>query len=251
MRGSSGYYRARSSKPRSGSSTPRRLHSGKSVLGIRRDRQRPWITVELEARTTASQERASARSDTDRDKRADSAEAILDAAEALFGRRGYAATSVSAICTATALPVGSIYHHFENKLAILSAVLDRAARRFFTELDNAVGTRLEPERRMRKYFSSHLMVRNADYLRIVAATLQQDEDEQLLGFARRSTDAAATTLAAVIEPVAAAAGVPAPTALSIDLARMTFSYALGAAIIAGYDAQRLSRAIGSAARNRS
>ena len=199
--------------------------------------------MELEARTANSPERPPARSDADRDKFAPSAEAILDAAEALFGQRGYAATSVSSICAASALPVGSIYHHFENKLAILSAVLDRASRRFFTELDNAVGTRLEPERRMRKYFEKapHLMVRNANYLRIVAATLQQDEDEQLLIFARQSTDAAATTLAAVIEPVAAAAGVREPATLSIDLARMTFSYALGAAIIAGYDAQRLRR----------
>jgi AcrR family transcriptional regulator len=184
-----------------------------------------------------------ARPDAERATFAPSAEAILDAAEALFGRRGYAATPVSAISAASALPVGSIYHHFENKLAILSAVLDRAARRFFTELDNAVGTRLEPERRMRKYFEKapHLMVRNANYLRIVAATLQQDEDEQLLVFARQSTDAAATTLAAVIEPVAAAAGVREPATLSIELARMTFSYALGAAIIAGYDAQRLRK----------
>jgi AcrR family transcriptional regulator len=188
-----------------------------------------------------SPERPPAHSDADRDKIAPSAEVILDAAEALFGQRGYAATSVSAICAASALPVGSIYHHFENKFAILSAVLDSAARRFFTELDNAVGTRLEPERRMRKYFEQapRIMARNANYLRISAATLQQDGDEQLLRFARQSTDATATTLAAVIEPVAAAAGVLDPATLSLDLAHMTYSYALGAAIIASYDPQRL------------
>jgi AcrR family transcriptional regulator len=199
--------------------------------------------VKPAARRADSAERSTTRSDADRDKIAPSAEAILDAAEALFGQRGYASTSVSAICAASALPVGSIYHHFANKLAILSAVLDRAARRFFTELDNAVGTRLEPERRMRKYFEKapHLMVRNANYLRIIAATLQHDGDEQLLSFARQSTEATATTLAAVIEPVAAAAGVPDPATLSLDLARMTFSYSLGAAIVAGYDAHRLNK----------
>lgn len=181
----------------------------------------------------------------DPERIAPSAETILDAAEALFGQRGYAATSVAAICAASALPVGSIYHHFANKLAILSAVLDRAARRFFTELDNAVGTRLEPERRMRKYFDKapHLMVRNSNYLRIIAANLQQDGDEQLRSFARRSTDATITTLAAVIEPAAAAAGVHDPATLSLDLARMTFSYSLGAAIMAGYDAQRLQKGV--------
>jgi AcrR family transcriptional regulator len=174
---------------------------------------------------------------------APSAEAILDAAEALFGRRGYASTSVAAICTASALPVGSIYHHFASKSVILSAVLDRAARRFFTELDDAVGAQLDPEHRMRKYFEQapRLMARNANYFRILVATLQQDGDTQLVPFARQSVDAAATNLAAVIEPVAAAAGVRDPTALSLDLAEMTNSYGLGAAILASYDVRRLRK----------
>jgi AcrR family transcriptional regulator len=199
--------------------------------------------VNLGSRMADSPERPTARSTPDRDRISPSAEVILDAAEALFGQRGYAATSVAAICTASALPVGSIYHHFAAKSAILSAVLDRAARRFFAELDDAVGAQFEPEPRMRKYFEQapNLMARNANYFRIIAAALQQDGDEQLLSFARQSTDAAGTTLAAVIEPVAAAAGVRDPATLSLDLAQMTNSYALGAAIIAGYDAQRLRK----------
>jgi AcrR family transcriptional regulator len=197
--------------------------------------------VGLEARSADVPEKLSARSYADRDRVAPSAEAILDAAEALFGRRGYAATSVTAICTASALPVGSIYHHFASKSAILSAVLDRAGRRFFAQLDAAVGARLEPEPRMRKYYEQapNLMARNANYFRILVATLQQDGDTQLLTFARQSVDAAAATLAGVIEPVAAAAGVHDPAALSLDMAEMTNSYALGAAILASYDARRL------------
>ena len=195
----------------------------------------------LEARSADVPEKLSARSYADRDRVAPSAEAILDAAEALFGRRGYAATSVTAICTASALPVGSIYHHFGSKAAILSAVLDRAGRRFFAELDDAVGAQLEPEPRMRKYYEQapNLMARNANYFRILVATLQQDGDKQLLAFARQSVDAAAATLADVIKPVAAAAGAPDPAALALDMAEMTNSYALGAAILASYDARRL------------
>jgi AcrR family transcriptional regulator len=197
--------------------------------------------VSLNARTADSSERPSTRSTPDRDRTSPSAEVILDAAEALFGQRGYASTSVAAICDASALPVGSIYHHFAAKSAILSAVLDRAAGRFFAELDDAVGVQLEHEPRMRKYFEQapNLMAKNANYFRIIAAALQQDRDEQLLSFARQSTDTATATLAAVIEPVAAAAGVRDPGKLSLDLAHMTNSYALGAAIIAGYDARRL------------
>jgi AcrR family transcriptional regulator len=170
-----------------------------------------------------------------------SAEAILDAAEGLFGQRGYAATSVAAICAGSALPVGSIYHHFASKSAILSSVLDRAERRFFAELDDAVGTRLDPEHRMRKYFEQapRLMARNANYFRILVGALQQNDDTQLLTVARQSVDAAAMALASVIEPVAADAGASDPAALSLDLAEMTNGYALGAAILASYDAQRL------------
>ena len=47
------------------------------------------------------------------------------------------------------------------------------------------------------------------------------------------------TLAGAIEPVAAAAGAHDPGTLSLDMAEMTNSYALGAAILASYDAQRL------------
>jgi AcrR family transcriptional regulator len=197
--------------------------------------------VRLNDPAVDSVDRPRAGSAADPDKIAPSAEAILDAAEALFGRRGYASTSVDAICAASGLPVGSIYHHFGSKSAILSAVLDRAGRRFFAELDAAVGARLEPEPRLRKYFEQapNLMARNADYFRILVATLQQEADKQLLAFAGQSVATAAATLAGVIEPVAAAAGAHDPGTLSLDMAEMTNSYALGAAILASYDAQRL------------
>jgi hypothetical protein len=83
------------------------------------------------------------------------------------------------------------------------------------------------------------MARNANYFRILVATLQQEGDEQLLTFARQSVAAAAATLAEVIEPVAAAAGVHDPATLSLNMAEMTNSYALGAAILASYDVQSL------------
>lgn len=58
--------------------------------------------MNLGSRTADSPERPTARSTPDRDRISPSAEVILDAAEALFGQRGYAATSVAAICTASA-----------------------------------------------------------------------------------------------------------------------------------------------------
>jgi AcrR family transcriptional regulator len=172
-----------------------------------------------------------------------SSDAILDAAEVLFGQRGYASTSIAAICTASAFPVGSIYHHFGSKSAILSAVLERAGRRFFTELDAAVGAHLEPDDRLRKYFEQapELAVRNANFNRIMAASLAQDRDQKLLSFAREAAGQAAVSLAAIIEPVAAAAGVQDAAAVSLELAEIANNYLLGAGILAGYDTQRLRK----------
>jgi AcrR family transcriptional regulator len=59
---------------------------------------------------------------------------ILDAAETLMAARGYAATSISAICKATGLPATSIYHHFGNKQQLLAAVMERGAQRWFDSL---------------------------------------------------------------------------------------------------------------------
>ncbi|MFB4299145.1 TetR/AcrR family transcriptional regulator [Actinomadura sp. NTSP31] len=63
-----------------------------------------------------------------------SREAILDAAERLMAARGYAATSISAICKETGLPATSIYWHFNSKEGLLAAVMERGAARWFAAL---------------------------------------------------------------------------------------------------------------------
>lgn len=54
---------------------------------------------------------------------ADSRTRMLDAALAVFRRKGYAATTVDDICAATGLSKGSFFHHFKSKEDLaLSAV---------------------------------------------------------------------------------------------------------------------------------
>jgi AcrR family transcriptional regulator len=48
--------------------------------------------------------------------------AVLDAARALFGRQGYAQTSVDQIAAAARVTKGAVYHHFANKEALFRAV---------------------------------------------------------------------------------------------------------------------------------
>jgi AcrR family transcriptional regulator len=48
--------------------------------------------------------------------------AVLDAARSLFGRKGYAQTSVDEIADAALVTKGAVYHHFANKEALFRAV---------------------------------------------------------------------------------------------------------------------------------
>jgi AcrR family transcriptional regulator len=59
---------------------------------------------------------------------------IIDAAEALFSEQGYAATSIKQICRSAGVSIGSFYHHFEDKAAVTTALLDRANERFAATL---------------------------------------------------------------------------------------------------------------------
>jgi AcrR family transcriptional regulator len=75
-----------------------------------------------------------------------SRDAILDAAYELMAERGYAGTSISAICAASGLPPSSVYWHFHSKEGVLQAVLDRSARHYLAEFgapDTAGATRDE------------------------------------------------------------------------------------------------------------
>lgn len=58
---------------------------------------------------------------------AESRRRILDAAEQLFAERGFVETSLAEVAEQAGISRGSIPWHFENKLGLLMAVVDRAA----------------------------------------------------------------------------------------------------------------------------
>jgi AcrR family transcriptional regulator len=59
---------------------------------------------------------------------------IVEAAAALMAERGFAGTSIAAVSRRSGLPSGSIYWHFESKEALLGAVVEEGARRWFDAL---------------------------------------------------------------------------------------------------------------------
>jgi AcrR family transcriptional regulator len=59
---------------------------------------------------------------------------ILDVAENLFTRQGYAATTTNAIAAQAKVPIGSLYQFFPDKTAILQALALRYAEKLHQEL---------------------------------------------------------------------------------------------------------------------
>jgi len=60
--------------------------------------------------------------------------AVLIAAEDLFGRQGFAATTMDQIAAAAAVAKGAIYHHFPTKEAVFEAVFQAASAGLAAEL---------------------------------------------------------------------------------------------------------------------
>ena len=59
---------------------------------------------------------------------------ILDAATAVFARRGYAAATVDAVAERAGVAKGTIYQYFESKEELLFAVFDRWTAQYFSRL---------------------------------------------------------------------------------------------------------------------
>jgi AcrR family transcriptional regulator len=69
--------------------------------------------------------------------------ALLDEATALFATRGYAATSLEDVASASRVTRGAVYHHFAGKQALFEAVLDRQEERAMAEVA-AAATAADP-----------------------------------------------------------------------------------------------------------
>ncbi len=71
-------------------------------------------------------------------------ERILEAALAVFSRRGYRDAAMDDIATASETSKGGLYFHFPNKQAIFLALLDRMAALLMTRAEAAIAAEPDP-----------------------------------------------------------------------------------------------------------
>ena len=81
-----------------------------------------------------------------RRKGEETAERILDAAEALFAERGFAGTALRDVASEVGLRTPSLYNHFPSKESLYSAVLERGIRPVFEVLSEVVEAHQGAER---------------------------------------------------------------------------------------------------------
>lgn len=71
---------------------------------------------------------------------------ILDAAERLVIENGYSSTSVDQVIAASGTSKGAFFHHFDSKLALAGALVERYAAADVAHLDGAVAAVAEATR---------------------------------------------------------------------------------------------------------
>jgi AcrR family transcriptional regulator len=112
---------------------------------------------------------------------------IVAAAAALMAERGFAGTSIAAVSQRSGLPSGSIYWHFASKEALLAAVVEEGARRWFDAFPRHERLPRDPVARAEAVFAAGAatLESHPEFLRLLL----------LIALERREVDA--TSLAAI------------------------------------------------------
>jgi AcrR family transcriptional regulator len=81
---------------------------------------------------------------------------ILAGAAEIFGRQGFAGTSMREVATQTGMSLGAIYHHFENKEALLRAILAENFERVRASIEAKLEGVTSPVEMLRAFVSNHV-----------------------------------------------------------------------------------------------
>jgi TetR/AcrR family fatty acid metabolism transcriptional regulator len=99
---------------------------------------------------------------------------ILEAALGLFGRKGFEATTVSAICEAAGVSEATLYEYFESKEQVLFSIAELYTRREFERLEGIRHYIRDPREKLRVVIQAYLEFyeRNPMYTSVALLTLK-------------------------------------------------------------------------------
>jgi len=103
---------------------------------------------------------------------------ILDAAEALFAKRGYAAVGLRELAELVGLGKSSLFHHFRNKAQLYAAVTARILVCIEARLVRSLATGGDPVVRLERWLDDliDLLTENPTYARVLLRSLFEDDD---------------------------------------------------------------------------
>jgi len=103
---------------------------------------------------------------------------ILDAAERLFAKRGYAGVGLSEVAEVVGLGKSSLFHHFQTKAQLYAAVTARILRRIEERLMRSLARGGDPVVRLERWLDElvDLLVENSTYARVLLRSLFEDDD---------------------------------------------------------------------------
>lgn len=126
-------------------------------------------------------------------------ERILAAATELIAERGYAATSIDALCRRARVVRTAIYWHFGSKDGLVVPVVERVASAWIEEIQKSVYLEGDPLARLERFLASlrELVRQRSPLLRLLLAVALERAavDEQARAALRRITERAHAAIA--------------------------------------------------------
>lgn len=103
---------------------------------------------------------------------------ILDAAEGLFAKRGYAGIGLREVAETVGLGKSSLFHHFKNKPQLYAAVAARILTRIEDRLMRTLAAGGDPTARLERWLDEliDVLAENPTYARLLLRSLFEDDD---------------------------------------------------------------------------
>ena len=103
---------------------------------------------------------------------------ILDCAERLFARRGFAGTGLAEVAEEVGLSKSSLFHHFASKAQLYAAVMGRILTRIESELIRSLAAGGSPVERLERWIDAviDLLASQPAYPRLLLRSLFEDDE---------------------------------------------------------------------------